>query len=112
LELGKQWKLVIILIIKTINELFVLCQFSDGVTTVKKSLFNIIQDWIDPKYTDEDVKSAEMKYKHCPPNSKESLYYRYCLSDVIRIIIHVYIFRIILKVKGIPIEGWWNNASF
>lgn len=50
--------------------------FSDGVTTVKKSLFNIIQEWIDPKYTEEDLKLATVKYQHCPPNSKESLYYR------------------------------------
>jgi len=50
--------------------------FSDGVTTVKKSLFNIIQEWIEPKYTDEDLKLAVDKYQHCPPNSKESLYYR------------------------------------
>jgi len=50
---------------------------SDGVTTVKKSLFNIIQEWIDPKYTDEDLKQVAVKYQHCPPNSKESLYYRY-----------------------------------
>ncbi|XP_027850729.2 asparagine synthetase [glutamine-hydrolyzing] [Aphis gossypii] len=50
--------------------------FSDGVTTVKKSLFNIIQEWIDPKYTEEDLKQATVKYQHCPPNSKESLYYR------------------------------------
>ncbi|XP_026816341.1 asparagine synthetase [glutamine-hydrolyzing] [Rhopalosiphum maidis] len=50
--------------------------FSDGVTTVKKSLFNIIQEWIEPKYSDEDLKLAAVKYQHCPPNSKESLYYR------------------------------------
>lgn len=51
--------------------------FSDGVTTIKKSLFNIIQEWIEPKYTDEDLKLAAEKYQHCPPNTKESLYYRY-----------------------------------
>lgn len=51
--------------------------YSDGVTTIKKSLFNIIQEWIDPKYTDEQLKLAADKYQHCPPNSKESLYYRY-----------------------------------
>jgi asparagine synthase (glutamine-hydrolysing) len=50
--------------------------FSDGVTTIKKSLFNIIQEWIAPKYTDEDLNQAAIKYQHCPPNSKESLYYR------------------------------------
>ncbi|XP_050520193.1 asparagine synthetase [glutamine-hydrolyzing] [Daktulosphaira vitifoliae] len=50
--------------------------FSDGVTTAKKSLFNIIQDWIDPKYTDEDLLKVAEKYPHCSPKSKESLYYR------------------------------------
>lgn len=50
--------------------------FSDGVTTAKKSLFNIIQDWIDPKYTEEDLLQAANKYPHCTPKSKESLYYR------------------------------------
>jgi len=62
--------------IKIINEPKIY-GYSDGVTTIKKSLFNIIQEWIDPKYTDEDLKQAVIKYQHCPPNSKESLYYRY-----------------------------------
>lgn len=66
--------------VKIINEIKIY-GYSDGVTTIKKSLFNIIQEWIDPKYTDEDLKQAAIKYQHCPPNSKESLYYR-CVPTI------------------------------
>lgn len=69
---------IIVWLLVPIPEFLILSNqfFSDGVTTIKKSLFNIIQEWIEPKYTDEDLKLAVEKYQHCPPNSKESLYYR------------------------------------
>lgn len=50
--------------------------FSDGVTTVKRSLFNIIQDWVDERIDDEALKRAPQTFSHCPPSTKESLYYR------------------------------------
>lgn len=71
--------------------------FSDGVTTIKKSLFNIIQEWIEPKYTDEDLKLAVEKYQHCPPNTKESLYYRYVYK--LFKLLHPYIYQIKCKYK-------------
>lgn len=50
--------------------------FSDGVASVKKSLFQVIQEQVELKISDKDLKSAEKKYPHCTPKTKESLYYR------------------------------------
>lgn len=50
--------------------------FSDGVTTVKRSLFNIIQDWVDERIDDAALKKAPQLFPHCPPATKEALYYR------------------------------------
>nr|XP_018901104.1 PREDICTED: asparagine synthetase [glutamine-hydrolyzing] [Bemisia tabaci] len=50
--------------------------FSDGVTSVKKSLFQIIQEYIEPKLPNEALDNAEKLYPHCTPKTKESLYYR------------------------------------
>lgn len=50
--------------------------FSDGVTTVKRSLFNIIQDWVDSRIADEALKRAPQIFPHCTPTTKEALYYR------------------------------------
>ncbi|CAK9825316.1 Asparagine synthetase [glutamine-hydrolyzing] [Anthophora retusa] len=50
--------------------------FSDGVTSIKKSLFHIIQDIVDTRVTDEELENAHLKYPHCTPNTKEALYYR------------------------------------
>ncbi|XP_054004849.1 asparagine synthetase [glutamine-hydrolyzing] [Hylaeus anthracinus] len=50
--------------------------FSDGVTSVKKSLFQIIHEIVDNHVSDEDLKNAHLKYPHCTPKTKEALYYR------------------------------------
>lgn len=50
--------------------------FSDGVAQIKKSLFQVVQDIVDSKVTDEALKSAHIKYPHCTPKTKESYYYR------------------------------------
>ncbi|XP_046813083.1 asparagine synthetase [glutamine-hydrolyzing] [Vespa crabro] len=50
--------------------------FSDGVTSIKKSLFQIIQDIVEDKVQDEDLAKARIKYPHCTPKTKEALYYR------------------------------------
>lgn len=50
--------------------------FSDGVSSVKKSWYMVIQDWANESITDEELERAKKEYTHLPPNSKESLYYR------------------------------------
>lgn len=50
--------------------------FSDGVTSVKKSLFQIIHEIVDESILDEDLEKAKVKYLHCTPKTKEALHYR------------------------------------
>lgn len=50
--------------------------FSDGVSSVTKSWFTIIQEWAQASISDEELEAAKKHYTHLPPNSKESLYYR------------------------------------
>ena len=50
--------------------------FSDGVSSVEKSWFEIIQDDLDVKISDEEFYTKKNLYKHNPPISKEALYYR------------------------------------
>jgi len=48
--------------------------FSDGISTVTKSWFKILQEHINNIITDNEYKTSN--YDHCPPPSKEALYYR------------------------------------
>lgn len=50
--------------------------FSDGVADVKRSLFQIIQDWVEDKVSDDELANAPVKYPHLTPKTKESYYYR------------------------------------
>jgi asparagine synthase (glutamine-hydrolysing) len=50
--------------------------FSDGVSGIKKSWFEQIQDYIDTIVSDEEFNKERQKFTHCPPISKESYYYR------------------------------------
>jgi asparagine synthase (glutamine-hydrolysing) len=50
--------------------------FSDGVSSIKKSWYSILQEDIDKMYTEEDVENAQKIYKHNIPYTKESLHYR------------------------------------
>ncbi|KAK9303133.1 hypothetical protein QLX08_005087 [Tetragonisca angustula] len=50
--------------------------FSDGVTSIKKSLFHIIHDIVDAHVSNEELEKAYLKFPHCPPKTKEALYYR------------------------------------
>lgn len=50
--------------------------FSDGVASIKKSLFQVIQEIIENRVHDEDLNAAYTKYPHCTPRTKEALYYR------------------------------------
>lgn len=50
--------------------------FSDGVSSVAKSWYMVIQEWAEQSISDADLAAAKQHYTHLPPTSKESLYYR------------------------------------
>ena len=50
--------------------------FSDGVSSVEKSWYMILQDMIEKIYTDEEFKELSEKYDHLKPHTKEALHYR------------------------------------
>jgi len=50
--------------------------FSDGVSSVAKSWYMVIQEWAEESISDAELTAAKKHYTHLPPNSKESLYYR------------------------------------
>jgi asparagine synthase (glutamine-hydrolysing) len=50
--------------------------FSDGVSSMKKSWYQILQEHIQNYYNDEEYEELRMKYQHMQPYTKESLYYR------------------------------------
>jgi asparagine synthase (glutamine-hydrolysing) len=49
--------------------------FSDGVSG-EKSWYQIIQEWVEDKVTEEEMKNATETYPHCTPQTKEAYYYR------------------------------------
>jgi asparagine synthase (glutamine-hydrolysing) len=50
--------------------------FSDGVSSMKKSWYQIIQEYANDLYSDEEYQQNILKYEHCTPMSKEALLYR------------------------------------
>ena len=50
--------------------------FSDGVSSMKKPWYKIIQEYVDTIYTEEEFLEKSKKYFHNKPYDKESLYYR------------------------------------
>jgi asparagine synthase (glutamine-hydrolysing) len=50
--------------------------FSDGVSNSETPWYQIIKDYMDTKYTDEEFEEKRCKYYHNMPYDKESLYYR------------------------------------
>ena len=50
--------------------------FSDSVSSHDKSWYQIIQDYVDKIYTNDDFNKLKLKYNYLQPVSKESLYYR------------------------------------
>lgn len=50
--------------------------FSDGVSSKENSWFTIIQNELNTYYTDDEFEKARKRYTHCPPPTKEALYYR------------------------------------
>lgn len=50
--------------------------FSDGVSDVSRSWFEIIREFVDLQISDEDYEKLREKYTYLKPYDKESLYYR------------------------------------
>ncbi|KAK3108126.1 hypothetical protein FSP39_001696 [Pinctada imbricata] len=50
--------------------------FSDGITSVKRSWFEILQDHIEEQINDSELQDASAIYPHNTPVTKEALYYR------------------------------------
>lgn len=50
--------------------------FSDGVASIKKSLFQVIQEIVEDRIQDKELNEVYAKYLHCTPKTKEALYYR------------------------------------
>ena len=50
--------------------------FSDGVSSYQRSWFDIIKEFVEKKYTDEEFEEKIKKYDYNPPYDKESLFYR------------------------------------
>lgn len=50
--------------------------FSDGVSSVKRSWYQIVLDYFDKKYTDKDIENGNILYRINIPYTKESLHYR------------------------------------
>jgi len=50
--------------------------FSDGISSVKKSWFEILQDHCDNQICDKELKEASILFPHNTPKTKEALYYR------------------------------------
>lgn len=51
--------------------------FSDGVASIKKSLFTILQEIIESRMKKNFSENVDSKYEHCTPNTQESMYYRH-----------------------------------
>ena len=50
--------------------------FSDGVSSVERSWYTVIQEYVDNIISDENYGTLIEKYKHNKPYDNESLYYR------------------------------------
>lgn len=63
--------------------------FSDGVSSMKRSWFQIIKEWVDVQISDEEFISESVNITHNTPKTKEAYYYRkifrqyYSCDDII-----------------------------
>jgi asparagine synthase (glutamine-hydrolysing) len=55
--------------------------FSDGVSG-EKSWFQIIQDWIEDKVSDDEMSQAHTTYPFCTPQTKEAYYFRKIFCEI------------------------------
>lgn len=52
------------------------CAFSDGCSENTRSWFEIIQEYTEKIYTDDELQQKSKEYTHMPPKTKEDLWYR------------------------------------
>jgi len=50
--------------------------FSDGVSTVQRSWYHILQEAIEQEITDDELLDCQTSNDYCAPKTKEQLYYR------------------------------------
>eukprot|EP00914_Ancora_sagittata_P032270 GHVO01065365.1.p2 GENE.GHVO01065365.1~~GHVO01065365.1.p2 ORF type:complete len:222 (+),score=28.49 GHVO01065365.1:1103-1768(+) len=50
--------------------------FSDGISAVKKGWFEILQEYVETKVSDEELRQAPQFYLHNSPKTKEAFFYR------------------------------------
>jgi asparagine synthase (glutamine-hydrolysing) len=55
--------------------------FSDGVSG-EKSWFQIIQEWVEDKVSDNELLQASITYPYCTPQTKEAFYYRKVFCEI------------------------------
>ena len=68
--------------------------FSDGVSA-SKSWYQMIQDFVEDKVSDEELKWATFVYPYCTPTTKEAYYYRS-------------LFEVIFPGRAEIIPGFWQ----
>jgi asparagine synthase (glutamine-hydrolysing) len=56
--------------------------FSDGVSSLKRSWYQIVLDYFNNKYTNKDLENAKTLYKINTPYTKESLHYRLKFNEI------------------------------
>ncbi len=55
---------------------------SDACSSKDKSWYSMIQEFVEDKVTDEELKGAKEKYPYCTPKTKEAYYYRKIFCDI------------------------------
>jgi len=80
--------------------------FSDGVSSLKRSWYQIIQDEIDNLYSEEDLKLGREKFTYLTPYTKESLHYRLKFNSI-----YVHKFAQVLPCFWLPKWGGQKDPS-
>lgn len=75
-------KIVYNLISNIRDKKFFLFNYYKGVASKKKSLFQHLQEYIEPLVSDEQLKSATSKYPFNTPQTKEAYFYREIFTEL------------------------------
>ena len=55
---------------------------SDGISSKEKSWFQIIQEYVEDKVSDEEMVHASVRYPYCTPPTKEAYWYRTLFCEI------------------------------
>jgi asparagine synthase (glutamine-hydrolysing) len=55
---------------------------SDACSSEERSWYQIIQEWVEHKVTDEEMTAAKNKYPYCTPTTKEAYYFRKVFCEI------------------------------